>query len=757
MERARIEELGVHPNLVKYLHNMGLDYVDEISRFEQKELEDFFNIKGDTLDYLCKSLKKFYQQQQESEQCQFIEEDIYDLSEPEQLLKETDLFKEFPIDLIKESAAKLHQKSFFPNEVIIKEGQQGDSLYLLKNGLVEVRKIDVQTGIEFAITRLSPLASFGEMSLITNEPRSCSVIAIEESDIYILHRTDFKKLLEEHSEFAVFLADILAKRLRKTNEEKGISYLNLAKFKYDKRVLKLLPKSIILQHKIIPLAVAGSSLTLAMVNPNDLIAFDDIRRFVKGVIIDPVVVTEKDFERFLKNVYEIHIEKEEEKVEVISTDSVPKESKFKQDEPKEEIGEIPEDEHMVQEVLPAEDTAKEESILKELYEATTESPIINLANTILGLAIKNGVSDIHIEPREKSFIVRTRLDGLLRIAHTLPKKLQLPLISRFKIISNMDIAEKRVPQDGRISVVHEDRNIDFRVNTIPCKFGEKIVMRILDKSNTSLGLDKLITRKEQLDKVREMVEQPYGIIFVTGPTGSGKTTTLYSALAEQNSEDVNICTAEDPIEYDMEGINQVQINHKIGLDFAKVLRAFLRQDPDIILVGETRDQETAKVAIEAALTGHLVFTTLHTNDAPGAVTRLREMGVEPFLIGSATIGILAQRLARRLCQNCKVSYTPDEATLQYLGMDTKIQPAPLFYKGEGCPACKKSGFKGRIGIYEVMRLNDEIRRLIASDAKEAQVKETAMANGMKTLMQYSIELLKEGQTTVEEVLRVVAV
>ena len=341
------------------------------------------------------------------------------------------------------------------------------------------------------------------------------------------------------------------------------------------------------------------------------------------------------------------------------------------------------------------------------------------------------------------------------MVQVLPKKVQMGLISRFKILSKLDIAEKRLPQDGRISVRLEERPIDFRVSTIPSKWGEKVCMRILDKSNTLLGLDKLILHPEVLELVREMISQPYGIIYVTGPTGSGKTTSLYSALAELNDPDVNISTAEDPIEYDLPRINQVQAHKEIGLDFARILRAFLRQDPDIILVGETRDKETAHIAVEAALTGHLVFTTLHTNDAAGAFTRLGEMGVEPFLMSSSTIGVIAQRLTRRLCQACKETYTPDDISLKYMGLDPS---KPLtFYRNKGCDKCSGTGYRGRVGVYEVLRMNAELRRLVAGGGSSEAISELAIKNGMKTLKDYTVWLLQNGWTTMDEVLQVVSV
>ncbi len=391
----------------------------------------------------------------------------------------------------------------------------------------------------------------------------------------------------------------------------------------------------------------------------------------------------------------------------------------------------------------------------DLSKSAEDAPIIRMANSILALAIKKGASDIHVEPQEKEVAVRFRIDGSLQSVQVLPKKIQMGLISRLKILSKLDIAEKRLPQDGRISVRMEDRPIDFRVSTIPSKWGEKVCMRILDKSNTLLGLDKLILQEEVLALVRDMIAQPYGIIYVTGPTGSGKTTTLYSGLAELNDPDVNISTAEDPIEYDLPRINQVQAHKDIGLDFARILRAFLRQDPDIILVGETRDKETAKTAVEAALTGHLVFTTLHTNDAAGAFTRLGEMGIEPFLMSSSTIGVIAQRLTRRLCQACKESYKPDDLALKYMGLDSAQDVK--FYRNKGCDKCSGTGYRGRVGVYEVLRMNTELRRLIAQGGSTEAITEAAVKNGMKSLKDYSVWLLQNGWTTMDEVLQVVSV
>jgi type IV pilus assembly protein PilB len=490
-----------------------------------------------------------------------------------------------------------------------------------------------------------------------------------------------------------------------------------------------------------------------MVNPSNLVAFDDVRRYIKGAIIEPQVCTEEDFKKFMETVYPELMGLTQEKKD---GDKRKDEERERRKEAKRAASEFHGEslEQLQNEILGGLEVQQDEeerpTSTTDLAAASEDAPIVRLANNILALAIKKGASDIHIEPHETGVLLRLRIDGVLYVETRLSKKIQLPLASRFKILSRLDISERRLPQDGRISIKLDDRSIDFRVSTVPAKFGEKIVMRILDKSGSLLPLDKIIIHKPTVEKVRWMINQPYGIIYVTGPTGSGKTTTLYSSLNEINSAEINISTAEDPIEYDLAGLCQVQTHSDIGLDFARILRAFLRQDPDVILVGETRDQETAKISVEAALTGHLVFTTLHTNDAPSAFTRLIEMGIEPFLMANSTIGVIAQRLARRLCQNCKVPAEVDETTLGYFGYTR--ENAPTFYRGEGCEKCNHSGKKGRVGIYELMIMNDELKRAVAHGARTDEVRTIALAGGMKTLKDYAMILMAEGLTSVDEVL-----
>ena len=678
---------------------------------------------------------------------------INELDQLVQFLKNVKLFAELSPDSLAKLGSCLKTAEFPPAEVIVREGAPGVSMYIVKSGLVEVRKKDPATGIDFLVAQLSEGAAVGEMSLLTGKPRSATVTTVQPTVVFTLTRADFRNLLTQHPEISLGLARILAERLEDATKQVGIEYVNLFKGKFDARVVGLLPQSLCLLHKVVPISYVNNSVTLAMVNPSNLVAFDDVRRYIKGVIIEPQVCTEEDFRKFMDTVYPDLMGIKEEKRE--SDQKKAEERERRKEEKKKPAPEFQAQslEDLQNEILGGLEVQTEEedkTTTTDLATASEDAPVVRLANNILALAIKKGASDIHIEPQEKGVMLRLRIDGVLYVENVLSKKIQLPLASRFKILSRLDISERRLPQDGRISIKIEDRAIDFRVSTVPAKFGEKIVMRILDKSGSLLPLDKIIVHTPTVEKLRWMINQPYGIIYVTGPTGSGKTTTLYSSLNEINSPEINISTAEDPIEYDLSGLCQVQTHKDIGLDFARILRAFLRQDPDVILVGETRDQETAKISVEAALTGHLVFTTLHTNDAPGSFLRLEEMGIEPFLMANSTIGIIAQRLARRLCQNCKVQTEVDDTTLGYFGYTR--ENAPPFFKGEGCEKCNHSGKKGRVGIYELLTMNDELKRAVARGAKTDEIRNLAVEGGMKTLKDYAMILMAQGLTSVDEVL-----
>lgn len=401
--------------------------------------------------------------------------------------------------------------------------------------------------------------------------------------------------------------------------------------------------------------------------------------------------------------------------------------------------------------------------LEKTLRDTNASPVVNLVNRILLQALQLGASDIHVEPQQIGLQVRFRQDGVLQsYSEPLPARLVPAVTSRFKIMADLDIAERRQAQDGRIRRRFRDRTVDFRVNSLPSRFGEKIVLRLLDSSSTQLGLDKLITNPEALELVRALGSKPFGMILVTGPTGSGKSTTLYSLLAERNDPGINISTVEDPIEYTLPGITQCQVNREKGFDFSTALRAFMRQDPDVLLVGETRDLETAKTAIEAALTGHLVLTTLHCNDAPSAIARLGEMGVEPFMVSASLIGIVSQRLLRRVCSHCRQSYQPDATELARFGLMGHHESNVRFFRahhhegtGEPCRQCQGSGYQGRIGVYEVLRMNEQLATAVANGATTDVLRRLALESGMKTLLGYSLELVRKGQTTLEEVGRMI--
>ncbi len=636
------------------------------------------------------------------------------------------------------------RRDFVPQSLIVREGSSDGAAFFVLSGRVAVRRRDPETGVDFVLAELGPGQMFGEMALLTGQPRVASVLALEATTCAVLEQADFERVLIAHPALATAIMRVLAGRLVEANRHAGVDFVNLSKVQIDPRVIALLPQALVNAHRVVPIAFVNNRLTLAMTNPNDLMAFDDVRRAIKGVMIEPAIVSEDDFKRFMATAYAQLVAKSDVKAARPAAGGKPV--------PEATVDLLQSD--LIRELQLAADTEEVAADTKQdLTTASEDAPIVRLVNSILGLAIKQGASDIHVEPMEGDVTVRFRIDGVLQVVQKLPKKVQLGIISRFKILSRLDIAEKRLPQDGRISVTMEGKPIDFRVSTVPGKWGEKVCMRLLDKSNTALGLDALITHAPVLAIVREMIQQPYGIIYVTGPTGSGKTTTLYSALAEINDPGVNISTAEDPIEYDLPGVTQIQAAPDIGLTFASVLRAFLRQDPDVLLVGETRDKETAHTAVEAALTGHLVFTTLHTNSAAVAFTRLHEMGIEPFLVSSSTIGVIAQRLTRRLCQQCKEPVAADANAVRYFGLPDNA----TLYRAVGCAMCGGKGVKGRVGIYEVMRMNARLRAMVGSGARAEEIHAAAVEQGMIDLKRYAALLLTGGLATVEDVMSVVSV
>lgn len=503
------------------------------------------------------------------------------------------------------------------------------------------------------------------------------------------------------------------------SEKLGVPRIELTNYLIDSKIIDLIPEALARKYDLIPVLKIGNRLTCAMVDPWNVFALDELRART-GFTIEPAAATETEIKKSLDEQYGAK--------------------------------------GTMADILNVIDAQKlgikegKEVDLKALEGIVKEPIVIKLVNLMIMDAAHQKASDIHIEPEEESLKTRFRVDGMLHEVQSPPKYLQSAIISRIKIMSNLDIAERRIPQDGRFSIKIEGRDIDVRVSCVPTIYGENVVLRLLDAASALLSLEQLGFSKEMLDKYKKLVLHPHGILLVTGPTGSGKTTTLYASLDKINTEEKNIITIEDPVEYKLSGVRQIQVNSKVDLTFANGLRSILRQDPNIIMVGEIRDLETAEIAVQAALTGHLVFSTLHTNDAPGAITRLIDMGIEPFLVSSSIIGILAQRLVRTVCPDCKEKYSPTAEELKDIGL--KGSEKLEFYKGKGCAKCMKTGYRGRVGIYELLTPDDTIRNLMIAKASTEDIRKQAIAAGMVTLQQDGVDKIKKGITTVEEVLRV---
>ncbi len=517
----------------------------------------------------------------------------------------------------------------------------------------------------------------------------------------------------------------------------GVPSINLSFFDVEPGVVKLIPVETAQKYQIMPLSRVGSTLTIAMIDPTNVFAMDDIK-FMTGFNIEPVVASEtairESIDKYYGTTHSIELKKVMEDIAIVDPKSVDGDD------------------------TSLEVASEEEAIdLEGLEQAAEEAPIVKLVNLVLSNAVKRGASDIHLEPYEKEFRVRFRIDGVLNAVMNPPLKLKDAITSRLKIMAKLDISEKRLPQDGRIKIKMKNegkaKDLDFRVSVLPTLYGEKVVLRLLDKDNLMLDMTRLGFEPDPLKRFEAAILKPYGMVLVTGPTGSGKTNTLYSSIARLNKIDTNIMTAEDPVEFNLAGINQVQMKEQIGLNFAAALRSFLRQDPNIILVGEIRDFETAEIAVKAALTGHLVLSTLHTNDAPSTISRLMNMGIEPFLVATSVHLICAQRLIRRVCKDCKEEMATPPQALVDAGFSPAEAKKLITYRGKGCQTCNGTGYKGRVGLYEVMEINDDLRELILIGASGIELKKKAVENGMITLRGSGLQKLRDGVTTMEEVLR----
>ncbi len=514
------------------------------------------------------------------------------------------------------------------------------------------------------------------------------------------------------------------------SQQYGVPSINLRHFEIDESIIRLIPSDVARKYQFIPVSKTGATLTVAMADPTNVFAMDDIT-FITGYRVEPVVASEEALreaiDKYFGTTHAMELKKVMDDLSTVEEASL--------------------------EVLEED----EDLDVADLEASADEAPVVRLVNLILTDAIKRGASDIHVEPYEKTYRVRFRIDGVLYEIMNPPMRLKESIASRLKILSKLDIAEKRLPQDGRIKLKMKLsgklKELDYRVSTLPTLHGEKIVMRLLDKDNLMLDMTKLGFEKSSLKRFEEAIFQPYGMVLVTGPTGSGKTNTLYSSLSRINTPEVNIMTAEDPVEFQLPGVNQCQMKESIGLNFAAALRSFLRQDPNIILVGEIRDFETAEIAIKAALTGHLVLSTLHTNDAPSTITRMMNMGIEPFLVATSVNLVVAQRLIRRTCQQCRQEEDVPIQALLNIGFSEAEAPNIKLYKGRGCDVCNQRGYKGRIALYEVMSVSDDIRELILSGATAIELRQKALEEGMITLRQSGLQKIRDGITTIEEVVR----
>ncbi len=553
----------------------------------------------------------------------------------------------------------------------------------------------------------------------------------------------------------------------------GVPSINLELFQIDDEVVRLISHDVAIKYTVLPISKVGATLTMAMADPTNVFAMDDIK-FMTGLNVEPVIASEAGIQSAITEYYSaskeldlagMEVENDFEKI----TERLTRQNGLDRHNGApvavgENITSHDLDVSLDQFAFEAGDHEEFEVVeendeidLAELAKASEDAPVVRLVNVLLVDSLRRGASDIHVEPYEKDFRIRFRIDGLLYDVMHPPMKMRDALISRLKIMAKLDISEKRLPQDGRIKIKvkidNRSRELDFRVSTLPTLFGEKVVLRLLDKDKLMLDMTKLGFEEESLEKFKRNIEKPYGMVLVTGPTGSGKTNTLYSALQSLNTSETNIMTAEDPVEFNLRGINQVQMKEQIGLNFAAALRSFLRQDPNIVLVGEIRDFETAEIAIKAALTGHLVLSTLHTNDAPSTVSRMVNMGIEPFLVATSVNLIQAQRLIRRVCEQCKESHEVPVEALVEIGFSKDEAGELELYKGKGCDVCNGTGYKGRVGLFEVMEVTDELRELIIIGASSIEIRKKAIELGMVSLRESGLSKLREGITTIEEVVK----
>lgn len=645
-------------------------------------------------------------------------------------LANTELFLGLPTDVLGRIASTASVQRVNSGVTIFEQGAMAHYAFFVYAGTVEMRRNDVLTGRDFLYAMYGPGKSFGEESIILDDPYPASAMASEETHLVALPKDVFRQSMAQLPSVGAAASRMMARRANRLLADKGVRFVALSRIPLDPEVIRELPMRVISEHRVVPIAKRGRTLSVAMVNPHDVLAADEVQRNARGSYIEVVGVTQSDFEAFVnKNVVPL----------ARAADATEEPNVLPKLAPRN---------HPIR-YLQDNETAVQETDKGQV----AGEQIVQILNQLVGDALTLDSSDIHIEPATDGTIIRYRMDGrLLRRPEPLAARFHAPLVTRLKALASMNISERRKPQDGRLSLVFGNREVALRISTVPTRFGEKVVMRILDRSAALMSLDRIVLVPSVREQLRQLVYQPHGIVLVTGPTGSGKTTTMYSAILERKDEGVNIVTIEDPIEYTIQGITQVQYNEGVELGYAEAIKAFLRQDTDIMLIGETRDGRTAQNAMQAALSGHLVVTSFHTNSALSTIYRLQEMGIEPFLIANALTGVIAQRLVRTICNECREPYQYPPAVVQRVwGSGSDVPPT---FRGAGCPRCNNTGFRGRTAVLEVMPMTEDLRGAIAAGLPPRELRRHAVAAGMTTFRDYSRALLGRGLTTPPEIVRV---
>jgi len=640
------------------------------------------------------------------------------------VLDQVDMFRPLPAQLKAQLESRLVEKTIAAGQVVFNEGDPADAMYLVASGEVAVSIADKSLGLSCELARLGPGMPFGEMALLTGGVRSATVRAVDDTVLRVLSRDILYKLVQVAPAVALQMAGVLAHRLEDQNRDRSIEFGTLKGKAFDANCADLLPMNLIKRHRMLPIARSNGSVTVATPDPSNKVGVDDIRNLLRPDKVKLLVVPESDFATFVQT----HLTGNQPAARPVA--AVSKQVNY----------------------LTLTETAED----KALASAANNQDTAALVTALIVEGIDRHASDIHIEPDRKGVLVRYRIDGLMVPRDgSVARSLHPPLVSRLKILAGLNITERRLPQDGRISLEVSGKPYDLRVATVNTRYGEKITMRILDSASIQLQLTELIQAEKVAQVIRKLFHQPNGLVLVTGPTGSGKTTTLYAALRERLVQSLSICTAEDPVEYDLPGATQVQINEHAGLGFPEVMRAFMRSNPDIIFIGEMRDTATAKMACNAALTGHMVLSSLHTNDALSTLARLKGMGVEPYVIASSVLGIVNQRLVRRICPACRAEAPASEATLRSLrNVGVILEPGTKLYRGKKCKVCNGEGFKGRVGVYELLVVTQKVKDVIAQDGDQVALRKAAMDGSYVSLARYATFLLTQGLTEPTELMRI---